>query len=295
LFQRILLRKDDDNRLVGWALAICLLSGLLLIGSGLFHGVVWALSSDPAEVGWSGPLSWRKSILFGFSGGVTMLSMAQVLWVLRRWRIDSLLVVGMSLAMLAEVGLITLQTWRGQASHFNVGTRFDASVDGWMGILVCGIAIVIFWLTVRLFSPLEASAPMRLAIRSGMAFLSISCLIGFAISAWGHYQVARGLPPELVGARGVAKFPHGIAIHALQVLPLLVVGLRWLGTGDRSIGRWVGMASMIFAGSVAYAVLETLRGRGRFELDSVSTVGSLCIFLCGLLLWRLSSARKRAR
>lgn len=46
-------------------------AGVLLLGSGLFHTLVFL----PDGGGWDGPLSWRKPILFGFSFGITVLSL----------------------------------------------------------------------------------------------------------------------------------------------------------------------------------------------------------------------------
>jgi len=44
--------------------------GLLLVASGMAHLVVWAVLGGP----WEGPVTWRKPILFGISGGLTSLS-----------------------------------------------------------------------------------------------------------------------------------------------------------------------------------------------------------------------------
>jgi hypothetical protein len=56
--------------------------GVLLLASGLVHGVVFLLDGG----GWDGPLSWRKPILFGFSFGITVLSLGWVLSFLPRRR-----------------------------------------------------------------------------------------------------------------------------------------------------------------------------------------------------------------
>jgi hypothetical protein len=56
----------------------------------------------------SGPISWRKPILFGFSAGVTVLSMGWGVGKMTRWLMDFPLLALFSAAMLVEVGLITL-------------------------------------------------------------------------------------------------------------------------------------------------------------------------------------------
>lgn len=49
--------------------------GLILVGSGLFHVLVFLFS----EGSWAGPISWRKPILFGISGGLTTISVGWVM------------------------------------------------------------------------------------------------------------------------------------------------------------------------------------------------------------------------
>jgi hypothetical protein len=55
-------------------------AGVLLLASGLFHTLVFLVDGG----GWDGPLSWRKPILFGFSFGITVLSLGWVLSFLPR-------------------------------------------------------------------------------------------------------------------------------------------------------------------------------------------------------------------
>ena len=50
------------------------LVGVVLVASGLAHAVAWAILGGP----WEGPVTWRKPILFGISGGLTSLSAAWV-------------------------------------------------------------------------------------------------------------------------------------------------------------------------------------------------------------------------
>src|SRR5918993_4166544 len=105
-------------------------AGVLLLASGLVHSVVFLLDGG----GWDGPLSWRKPILFGFSFGITVLSLGWVLSFLpRRRRLGWLLAGPLGVASVAEVLLITMQRWRGVPSHFNEATAFDAAVFNAMG------------------------------------------------------------------------------------------------------------------------------------------------------------------
>lgn len=242
--------------------------GTLLILSGCVHVLVWL--ADGSSL--SGPVSWRKPILFGFSAGVTVLSIGWVASKIKARRGDSLLVASFSVALLGEVGLISLQQWRGVPSHYNRSTPFDASVHFWMEWLVVFATVVIFDLTLRTFRGLQSSRDMRLAIQSGMWLLLVSCLLGFALVQHGNQQQALGKAPEVVGAAGVAKFPHGVPIHAIQMLPVLAWLFARLGVADRH--RLLGVASAV-GGLVTFTVfslVQTLSGRARFDLTPVPAV-----------------------
>ena len=104
------------QRLLWWC-------GTALLVSAAVHGGV-ALVDGGA---WAGPVSWRKPILFGESFGLLLWSLV---WMLRqlpeRWWIR--IPAGMvAISSVLEVALITLQRWRGVASHFNRETPFDAT------------------------------------------------------------------------------------------------------------------------------------------------------------------------
>ena len=61
--------------------------GALLLASGLFHLLVWAVLGGSM----AGDVSWRKPILFGFSTGATMVSLGWVLGKMRQRRGDFVL------------------------------------------------------------------------------------------------------------------------------------------------------------------------------------------------------------
>ena len=242
--------------------------GLILLGSGLFHVFVWIIDGGS----WSGDVSWRKPILFGFSAGATVLSVSWVSSKLRpRWG-DSLVLVGFSLAMFAEVALITLQQWRGVPSHFNRSTAYDASILMWIEGLILFVTIVIADVTWRSFSALDASRDMALAIRAGMAFLLFGCLLGFVLVGYGAYQQSLGQPPGVFGKAGVMKFPHGMPIHAIQFFPMLVWGQRSLKVTEAVRYHDVRFAFWSMSAFTLFSLMQTFSGRARFDLSASSTV-----------------------
>ena len=238
------------------------LLGALLIASGFVHVVVWGIDGGA----WEGPVTWRKPILFGISAGLTSLSLGWVWSKLpsRRW--DEILATLTAWCLVVEVALIDLQCWRGVASHFNRATPFDSFLYDSMGVLILLVTLVAVDLTARLFrTPADLAPDMLAAARAGLVLLIVSCGLGMWVSVHGDLQVARGLSPEVVGAAGVPKFPHGAVIHALQWLPMLAWGARRAGLSPWWRQRLVSAA---IAGSVlvlTYAIVQTLTGRGRFD------------------------------
>ena len=236
--------------------------GLLLGVSGVAHLVIWAARGGP----WEGPVTWRKPILFGISGGLTALSLGWVWAALPRRRGDVPLADLTAWCLLVEVALIDLQAWRGVASHFNRATRFDSYLYDAMGVLILVVTAVVVDLTVRLFrQSARFDADMLFAARAGMMFLAVSCGLGIWVSVHGDLRMVQGLPPELVGTAGVTKFPHGAALHAIQWLPGLAWLARMAGIGLAWRRRLVAAAAGGTALLLAYALVQTLAGRSRFD------------------------------
>jgi hypothetical protein len=104
----------------------------ILIASGFMHLAILAWNGAD----WDGPLSLRKPALFGISGGLTVWSLAWLMTQLRPQRFDRVLVSLTSMSLFIEVGLITLQYWRGVSSHFNHATVLDASIEALMLALI---------------------------------------------------------------------------------------------------------------------------------------------------------------
>ncbi|MFN5756034.1 MAG: hypothetical protein ACK54F_12010 [Planctomycetia bacterium] len=252
--------------------------GILLVASGLAHAVAWAVLGGP----WEGPVTWRKPILFGISGGLTCVSLGWS-WAQLPWRRgDGWLAAATGWALLVEVALIDLQRWRGVASHFNRQTRLDSLLYDVMGALILFATLVIVDLTIRsCWQRTTLPADMLLAARSGLVFLAISCLLGVWIGAYGDLRAANGQPPEVYGAAGVAKFPHGMAMHAIQWLPFVAWAARQAGLGEPRRWRLVACSTFGTALLLTYALLQTLAGRSRF--DAPPTVAALlAIGICCL-------------
>jgi hypothetical protein len=260
---------------------------VLLLASAAFHGVVFLLSGTP----WEGPVSWRKPILFGVSFGLTTLSIAWFAAYLRvrPWAEGTLLGI-LGVATLFEVGLITMQTWRGVPSHFNFATPFDTIVFSAMGVFVTVILLAIAVLAVLAFTSFAASPALAFAFRAGMLLLVIGNLLGAAIIAVGVPAAVTGDEAAIfgpmgvvVGEHGILKSPHGIALHAIQVLPVLAwFAARFTDWSGKRASRAVAVATLGFSVVVAAATWLAFTGQPAFAVNAgtiAAVLGALLVAL----------------
>lgn len=256
-----------------WHLAVWI--GAVLFASGLFH-LAWA-SLTGAD--WSGPVSLRKPALFGISAGVTVWS---IVWVLSRlvpYRSDPIFALGLSSGLLIEVGLITLQYWRGVPSHFNRTTTLDAAIESIMLGLIVLVTIGIAYLCWRSRRTLAMSATEALALRAGLWLLFVSCGLGMVITIVGEVNLANGQSPEVWGRAGVLKYPHGATLHAIQTLPLLSALLNTLRVRHAANLMRATVAAHVFF--LMHALWQTFNGLARTDVD---LIGAVTLLISGLLL-----------
>ena len=285
--------RDRDQAWLAWL-------GLLLLASGLAHVVVQLVLGGPL----TGPVSWRKPIVFGLSGGITTLSLAWVVGALpatRERRVWTRLYV---VTMALEVGLITMQAWRGVASHFNASTPLDSAIFAVMGVLIAVASIAMIrwtWLAWRL--PVRDLAEHR-ARAHGMLALVGSLAVGQWMAAHGSMVTAgviQAVEPTVYGAAGLMKIPHAVGLHALQVLPLLAFLLRRTGLPAARRARAVGLAASGYGLLFLAAIAQTLAGRLPWDLAPgmlvvvVAAVGLLAVPFAQALLARRPATPTLAR
>ena len=238
--------------------------GATLIASGLFHLTLMLLTGAD----WSGPLSLRKPGLFGVSAGVTVWSIAWVLTQFEPRQYDQRAASFLSGGLLVEVGLITLQQWRGVPSHFNRGTTLDSTIESMMLGLILLVTAGIAWLCWRSRHLQPMVESRAIAIRGGLWLLLVSCGLGLMTTILGEINIANGRLPEVWGRAAVLKYPHGAVLHAIQILPLLSILLQKIRVAHSAwLMRAAVAAHVLF---LAHALWQTAHGRSRMELDATS-------------------------
>jgi hypothetical protein len=248
--------------------------GVLLILSGLVHVVVYLVDGGP----WEGPVSWRKPIVFGLSFGITLMTLAWFTTFFRQRRaLAWVLLVTLAFASLGEVFLISMQKWRGVASHFNETTTFNSTVFSWMGMLVAVIALVVVGLTVWSFARMDAPASLAIAIRLGLVLMLVSQAVGVQMIVEGD---------NTYGDEGALKVPHAFTIHAVQVLPALALLLLASDYAERRRVRILALGATGYAVLIASTMVQAYSGRSPLDPAVMSSL----LALLGLGLLTVSAA-----
>jgi hypothetical protein len=249
--------------------------GGLLIASGLFHGVVYLVDGGA----WQGPLSWRKPTVFGLSFGLTLATVTWLTAFLRPRRPVGWLLIGvLGIASIGEVFLISMQTWRGVASHFNESTNFDGAVFSTMGALVSIVGLVMVAITVWALLRLDAPPSLALAIRLGLVLTLVSQGVGVQMIVEGG---------NTFGGAGALKLPHAVTLHAVQVLPALALLLLTEVSPERRRVRIVLLGAFGYALLIASTMAQTYAGRAPLDLTLPSSglagIGLILLGICAAL------------
>jgi len=221
-----------------------------------------------------------------------------------------------ALASLGEMVIITGQAARGKRSHFNYATPFDAALFNAMAVTV-----VILWLgtlvvAVLLLRARIADRASARAIRSGILLALAGAGVGFLMTQPAPGQ-RRGVS-KVVGAHSVGvpdggpsmpltgwsttggdlRIPHFVGMHALQLLPLLVMVLtalapRFARLGDARVrSRLVLLAAGAYAAVFALVLWQALRGQPLIHPDG-TTLGAAGLIPAAVALGTYGSLRTR--
>ena len=170
---------------------------------------------------WNGAVSFRKPITFGVSVGLLLWTCG---WVIDRLpsrkRLEGVLAAVLIGSGLVEVGLITAQAWRGVASHFNFTTTTDSIIFSAMGAAIGVFALALLALAIWAVVQRPADRVTRWAVLAGLALVVTGLGLGQWVIGLGVEMAEQlGHAPDTVmaGEAGVAKFPHAMALHGIQL------------------------------------------------------------------------------
>ncbi|MCX5377254.1 hypothetical protein [Streptomyces sp. NBC_00091] len=280
--------------MVVWAAGCAV--GLLVDDRVLVGAPIWAkpLKFSVSFVGYSLSLAWMISLL------------GRARPRLRRpaWWAGTVVAAASAVEML----LITTQVVRGARSHFNNATPFDARLYQTMAVTVVVLWVATLVVAVLLFRARIADRATTWSIRIATVLALAGAGLGFLMTQPTAEQRAAAVDDApVVGGHSVGvpdggpampltgwsttggdlRVPHFIGMHALQLLPLLVLALAALATRSvRLRDERVRLRLTLVAGGGYAAVLglltwQALRGQPLVHPDGTTLGAAAAILLAG--------------
>lgn len=217
----------------------------------------------------------------------------------RRPRLAHALAWTFAVAATVETSLVVAQTWRGRPSHFNVFAPGDAAIFGLMGLCIALMSVVLVTLFVWALLERPRDVATRWAVHAGLAAVVAGLGIGQWLIDLGFDHVSRfgAVPPVVMNGEAVAKFPHAVAFHGIQVLAVLLVLANWAAVEGTRRSHAMRMAVSGYVGLLTFATLQSVAGLAPLALRPWS-VALIAASVCALVLafsTVLAAGRRRQR
>ncbi|MER6698466.1 hypothetical protein ABT289_14955 [Streptomyces fimicarius] len=242
---------------------------------------------------------WAKPFKFSVSFVAYCLTLAWMLTLLTRGRrIGRWAGHVVVLTSLVEMVIITVQVVRGKRSHFNTATAFDSALWNTMGMTIVVLWAATLVIAVLLLRTRIADRAEALAVRGGLLIALAGAALGFLMALPSESQQAVGNldASDAIGAHSVGvpdggpsmaltgwsttggdlRAPHFVGMHALQLIPLLLITLvllapRFAPLRDAGVRlRLVRVAVAGYAALVALITWQALRGQPLIHPDGVT-------------------------
>ncbi|WP_433505701.1 hypothetical protein ACQP04_03925 [Pseudonocardia halophobica] len=193
-----------------------------------------------------------------------------------------------------ELVIIVLQVVRGTTSHFNRTTPLNSTLFTIMAVSIVAVWLASLYAAAQLYRVRGLESARGRAVRAGAVLAVVGMGLGVlmtlpgiagptaAAGITGAHTVGladggAGLP--LLGwstEAGDLRIPHFVGMHALQVLPLVLVGLELLAARVavlRSVdvrAGVIGVAAATYAGLLAVVTWQALRGQSLIAPDAAT-------------------------
>lgn len=237
---------------------------------------------------------WSKPFKFSVSFVAYAMTLAWMLSLLPRgrragWWAGTVLTA----ASLVEMVIITVQVVRGRQSHFNNETPLDAAL-----FQVMGATVVVLWLAALVIAALLLRARIldratAWAVRLGSLIALAGAAVGFVMVVPTPEQLAAGDDAAITGAHSVGvpdggpsmavtgwsttggdlRIAHFFGMHALQVIPLVLLALVTLAPrfarlrDDRVRLRLTLVVSAAYTATFGLLTWQALRGQPLVQPD----------------------------
>ena len=265
-------------------------TGLIMLAALLAFSV--GLLVDPTVI--SGAPAWLKPAKFATSIAIYCLTLAWIFtWLPDRVRLRRYVGWATAIALIVEMVIIGLQAWRGTTSHFNIATPLDGALFQIMGAVIVAQTITTISVAVALWRQPFADRALGWALRLGMTITIIGAFSGGLMArptAGQRQTLATSGSAAVIGAHTVGapdggpglpgtgwstthgdlRIAHFTGLHAIQVLPLVALGLRRRGWSERVRQRLTMTAAASYTGLFLLLLSQALRGQSVLAPDGVT-------------------------
>jgi hypothetical protein len=247
---------------------------------------------DPRIV--TGAPVWLKPAKFAASIAIYAVTLAWIFTFLDSWpRTRRMVGWTTAVVMFIEIGIISMQAYRGTTSHFNAQTPFDALLFGVMGLAIVVQTVSTIAVAVALWRHVFADTALGWALRLGMSMTIVGAFTGglMTMPTEPQLEAARageGMPisgAHTVGApdggagligtgwsteHGDLRVAHFLGLHALQALPLLALVLARRRVHERARVRLVQVAAASYGALYAILLTQALRAQSVAAPDATT-------------------------
>lgn len=206
----------------------CFLLAAALIASGVAHLGVFLVDGGP----WSGPVSWRKAVTFGFAFGIVLAALVVAARHARAapW-IRRALLGGFAAASALEVVAITVQAWRRVLTQAVGTSGIDVALGRAGAVFGAVIIMTVAGLAAATLRPTSDTRPsVRLALVAGYVSLLVGLGIGVTMIVRSVIAAAGATEVQITAGSGVSLAPaHLVTMSGVVVLP----ALAWILSAGR--------------------------------------------------------------
>jgi hypothetical protein len=289
--------RDRSHRpLLAFAVAMVVLAGAAAVMAGIDQRAV------------TGAGVWFKPLKFAISGAVYTLTLAWLVGHVQRGRrtadrAGTWLTIGLSV----EILLIFVLAAAAQGSHFDMTTPLHAAAWVTMAAFITLVWVMTLVIAVAVLRNPGPDRARTLAVRAAVVIALIGLALGFLMTlptpgqiddfrgivgahAVGTPDGGPGLP--LLGwstVGGDLRVPHFVGMHALQVIPLALLGLELLGRRIRALSdervryRLMIVGVTVFAATLVNVTAQALIGQSIIRPHGAVLVSGLAIALAAAI------------
>ena len=250
------------------------------------------LAFDPRVI--TGAPAWLKPSKFALSIAIYAFTLAWIFTLIPEWpRVRRIVGWTTAVTLLLEIALISMQAFRGTASHFNVGTVFDGVVFAVMGIAIVIQTLATVAVAVALWRHRFTDRALGWALRLGMTMTIVGAMTGGLMAQPTRQQLDAARAGErmtiagahTVGApdggpglpvtgwsteHGDIRVAHFLGLHALQGLPIVALLLARRRVRDATRVRLTIVAGASYAGLFGILLSAALRGQSVLVPDALT-------------------------